>query len=554
MRVRFRLPFLALLMSAAPSFADGAADSVVPFVEIRGRGRVTADRPPPYRPGEKVRLTFTPSTGARTAAKPDAPPAMDPADPWAGWVFSHWSWSADHAPGGQPLLQNPVEVTVPEDGRKLYATFLPLGTLAHLTSEQELQLRAISQRRFAGWTEPSALQIRELERKAEHYLEEYRRYHEKWGQVASVIYHDFDRRKEATLEYLGEGATWTGLHLAALALKYRALGGDATTVADIGRALDAFDILTQITGTPGRIARFAGPPEDPAYHVYWSNYRLGAHRGAPPWEHLTWLAWPSRDTYVGSFAGFAALLAHVDDPAVRARVVTLVTRVVDRLLADNWVILDGKGNETPNNEPLVAVIKRTALTADPEKYQSFADDVARYRLPHGGTRDLDHDTYWVNNLEWSRRLALLPLTPPGPQRDQFVRVIREDYAKVRAHMNVGWAAVAWLTAGGLEEADRVTLVGGLLDYPDPPKWKYRVDLALDPVNFPPRRGLLGEDEKHRKYAALPSERIPQDFNWQRSGSQRKGGDFDVPYLHSGFDFYLAYWAGRVAGVVPAPIR
>lgn len=554
MRVR-ALPLpMAFLWFAVLPLSGGAADPVVPFVEIRGHGRVTADRPPPYLPGEKVRLAFTPSTGARTAAKPDAPPATDPSDPCAGWVFSHWSWSADSAPGGQPSLQNPVEVTVPPAGRRLYATFLPLGTLAHLTPGQESQLRAITQGRFEGWTPPSAVQVHGLERKAELYLEEFRRHHEKWGQVASVVYHDFDRRHEATLEYLGEGATWTGLHLAALALKYRAQGREPATVADIGRALDAFDILTQITGTPGRIVRFAGPPEDPAYQVYWSHYRWGAHRGVPPWAHLTWLAWPSRDTYVGSFTGFAALLAYVDDPAIRARVVALVTRVVDRLLVDDWMILDGKGNKTRNNGPLKAVIKRVALSADPDRYRIFAADVAGYRLGHGGTRDLDHKVYWVNNLEWSRRLALLALTPPGSQREQFARVIREDYGRIRTHMNVGWAAVAWLTAGGLDEAARATLVGGLLDYPDPPKWKNQIDLALDPAHFPPRRGLLGEDKKYRRYAALPSERVASDFNWQRSGAIRAEGDFAVAYLHSGFDFYLAYWAGRVAGVVPAPSR
>ena len=525
------------------------------FVEIAGRGRVTYDPPPPHQPGQEVRLTFSPSTGVRTAAKPDAPPATDPADPCAGWVFGHWSWSAtDTSTLPQPYngLENPVIVNVPSEGRKLHATFLPLGTLAHPTARQEGQLRVLAQGRFIGWDGLTPIQVRELARKSDLHLDQYRRYHEKWGQTASVLYADFGRTREFSLDYLGEGATWTGLHLASLALKWRALGGDATTLADINRALDAFDVLVRVTGTSGRIARFAGPPEDKAYWEYASHYRLGHHRGTPPYEHLEWLGWPSRDTYIGSFAGFGTLLALVDDPGVHARVVGLVTLVVDRLLADDWEILDGTGKTTANNRQLKAVIRRVALSANPEKYRAFAAEVEGHKLSVAGLRDLDHKDYWVNNLEWSRLLALVLLTPPGPQRTQFAAAVREDFEKVRFHFNLGWTAIAWLLAGDLGPDAAAQLQGGLLSYPDPPKWKMAVDLTLDPGKHPPRSGWFGEDEKHVLYPALPAERVVGDYNWHRSAALKREGRFSDAYVHTAFDFQLAYWAGRVAGVIPAP--
>lgn len=523
------------------------------LVEIIGKGMVLQDPPPPYEVGDQVTLMFYPSGGVRTMAKPDVPPVDDPQDAYYGWVFSHWSLSPNDSTSlfNYEGLRNPATITIDDPDMKIYATFIPMGTAAHPTENQEAQLRAITRGEFIGWDGLTQIQANELYRKAELYLDDYRAHHEKWGQASTVWFQDFAREHELVYDILGEGATWTGLQVAALAMKEANHPGDPQTLADLNRALDALDILTEITGTPGRIARFAGPADNGAYHWYYSQYRLGAYEGTGEYEGLIWLGYPSRDTHYGVFTGLSTSLAYLTDKPTRQRVVALTEKIIDRLVLDGWQILDGKPEHvTLNNDSLLHMQMRTALAANPTKYVAFEPIVAAH-IMNTSSRDLQNPDYWVSNLSWMNIHGTLAVTPEGLKKDQFRQDVLDTYLQARTHMNLGWTSSALLHLPMLPDMYPeavATLQGGLLSYPDPPKFARKIDLFQDPETHPPYG-----DGKHVQYAALPSERLNADYNWQRSAAVAQGGFFDIAYSWTPFDFYFAYWAGRLAGAIPPPL-
>jgi hypothetical protein len=117
--------------------------------------------------------------------------------------------------------------------------------------------------------------------------------------------------------------------------------------------------------------------------------------------------------------------------------------------------------------------------------------------------------------------------------------------KALTHLNPHFSALA-LLAADTDDPRHVAMVQGMLaDFPDPPKFGRRTE--ADPA-------LEMADAKHARYALLSRERIPGDFLWRMSPNQAVN-DFpdDVDsYEFPGFDMFLPYWAGRLAGALPAP--
>lgn len=303
----------------------------------------------------------------------------------------------------------------------------PAEPVAPLSSEQAAALRALARGEAFTWPEIQPAQARGLFEKAEAYLDIYRRYHLRYGQNADVWYTDYDRSEAYRLEGIGDSACWTGHYLAALAVRHSLEPSEALR-KEMLAVLDAFDLLTKVSGRDGYIARFAGPASDPAYRGYYQVYGRGedperpglgkrAYQGVEPYTDLVWLGYSSRDTYDGVNFGLATALRYVEDPEILDRVRRLVERVGDRLMADGWDILDGKGNRTRGMGSFKAAWMRLMMSARPEKFNNLADEYkamcAELAKRERVVYDIRYREYFANNLNFIRvfSMAILETNP-----------------------------------------------------------------------------------------------------------------------------------------------
>lgn len=438
--------------------------------------------------------------------------------------------------------------------------FRALGeSQSELAPDQEQALRALARSQPFSWRELSAEQNRTLYRKSEEYLGIYRKYHLRYGQNTDVWYTDYDRSKVYRLEGVGDSAAWTGHYLAALAVRY-SLEPSETLHAEIVSILDTFDLLTKVSGREGYIARFAAPASDEGYRAYYKEYGRGedparpglgkrAFQGVESYADFVWLGYSSRDTYDGTVFGLATTLAYVKDETVSVRVKRLTERIADRLIADEWDILDGKGNRTRGTGTFKVPWLRLMLSAAPERYAArlpeYEEALRRFEDQQRVVYDIRYDEYFANNLLFIRMFATTVLEDNPARKEALVGRFRRMYEEVASHLNAHFAALYAAATGDKDNPKvRAAVQGLLLDFPSPPKFGHEVDLRNNP-NFE----LFNEE--YTKYAQLPRERVPTDFMWQRSPCVSHGS-WNLPYELPGIDVFLPYWMGRVAGVVPAP--
>lgn len=538
-----------ITMDANKSVTAHFVESYEPIltININGTGTVTADPQPPYTLGQQVKLSFSPSSGQQMVSKPSVPPSQ-PGDPNEDWVFSHWSFNTTTPNGTPGALDNPATITM-DDHKTVYVTFLQKGTGAHMTSTQESQLMDIARSIWSGWNAMTQAQADELYQKAENYLNEARTHNMKWGQPATIFWNDFERTAAGGYDVLGEGTTWAGVHLTALCLKHAVNPSDQQTLDDIDDVLDALDRNTLITGTPGWVSRFSGPSSDPAYYWYYSNVSssVGAYQGASPWTDYTWLGHPTRDTHTGLFMGLASVLELCDDnQTLYNKAATIAERVVDRLIADNWIITDGHCFCEFNLSRLEQLQKRVAYRANPTKYSGFWNDISGYNLDLGTPKSLYDSDYWTDWMGWGQAwgIALLETDPVTLQgyKDHF----KAKYDQMFDHLNPFYVGVVgYFDNGQLPAWHQASLEGLLLGYPDGIYWQREVDLHQDARYTYQNADFVQE-------AAPTNQRVHVDFDGQRSAADALGGNNDLSYQLTNFAMYLTYWMGRASGKIPAP--
>ncbi|MEK7676353.1 MAG: hypothetical protein AAB676_11035 [Verrucomicrobiota bacterium] len=428
---------------------------------------------------------------------------------------------------------------------------------AELTEEQVNALQALGhQRPVEDWPELSAAQARALKEKAERYLADCQKYHQPFGLSADILFSGYDRAKVEKYEGIGDSATWTGHYLAALAFRY-AVTADTNTIADIRRALDAYEVLARVTGLAGYMARFAGPADDPAYQRYYSVYGKGADPNRPgygtsaypgkgKYTNLVWLGNSSRDVYIGVNLGLATVHRLVPDAKIRAQVKGLVELILRQLMGEGWLIKDGQGHTTVCTPTLIATLLRTGATVNPRRYQSLYDEKARPVLIGSGGGICKYCDYFPNNLLYAMIYVLATLEADPAKKPYYEAHLRRMWLQSSDHLNPYFAAL-YLSAGGedVDGAARATVQGVLSDFPSPPRWSEKTENSR-------RRELelvqMG-GKQWAKYALPIRERVPSDFIWQRSPFQLDGSG-DAPLAYPGIDLVLPYWMGRQCGVIP----
>lgn len=531
-----------------PGYGNDRDPVVILNIQIKGKGQVIADPLPPYTKGQRVRLSFYPSGGWEFVSKPDVPLASEH-DSLRGWIFDHWSYS-DASWQEQSGLENPLTLTLQSD-TTLYICFIEQGTNGHLSEKQYRQLMSARTGNFQGWQAISEEQRQGLFRKSEYYLSDFKNNNLKWGQPVTVWCKDFTRENPLGYDFLGEGTTWTGLVLLALALKHNEMPDDTVTIRDMTNVLESVSRNVTITGTPGRVARFSGPANDEAYRWYYEKAKVGAHQSANPWQDMIWLGKPTRDTHTGLFTGLSAIGYFCrDNQRIYESAKQITEQVTDRLIADHWWIKgldDDRG--TANKKDLQQLQMRTACFFNPDKYRHFKGRIDHFRLSPKKGKNLYDDNYWEEWLNWSRYFGIILLETDDFKRIRQIKKMNTLFERKRLHLNPFYTGVtAYLNSlvkdkiisSGTDRWLQAELEGLLLAYPNGIKWNREVDLFENP-RFTTRNST------YVKEAALPNQVVNADFNGQRSAARAKGGNNHQAYQLTNFDLFLMYWLGKASG-------
>ena len=530
-------------------------DSIVELdINIKGKGLVISNIPPPYIKGQTISLSFYPSGGYEFVTKPNVLLASEK-DSLFGWVFDHWSFS-DSSLQEHSGLENPLTITL-QSNRTLYVSFIQQGTAGHLTNKQYQQLMLIRTGNYKDWQPMSDDQREGLSKKSGYYLSNFKKDNQKWGQPATVWWKDFVRNNPLGYDYLGEGTTWAGLILQALALKYREMPTDTATIHDILNVLKALDRNTKIAGASGRVSRFSGPANDHAYQWYYKKVKVGAHSGTTPWQDMIWLGKPTRDTHTGLFVGLSSVGYFCRDNQIIFELAKDITEhVVDRLILDNWKI-KGLDNDhgVINEKELKQLQIRTAYYFNSQKYSYFKNQIDNFRLSLNKGKDLYSDSYWVEWMTWGRAFGIILLETSYSKRTDQIGKINKLFEREKLHLNPYYVGItAYLNSllknkiisSELDKWLQAELEGLLLAYPDGIKWNREINLFEDPQ-------FTSHNQKHAKEAALPNQVFNADFNGQRSATRAKGGSNHQAYQFTNFDMFLTYWLAKASGRLNAAI-
>ena len=327
----------------------------------------------------------------------------------------------------------------------------------------------------------------------------------------------------------GDSALWTGAYLAAESFRYK-VTRSADALNNVQYALAGLKALADVTGD-NRLARCMALANSPFAAGIQSEEAHNTVHQAPPW---IWVDNTSRDEVVGAFFGLCTAYDLVDDPAVKAGVSSLATRLIGFVAGHQW---------SPNDD-----LSNTFLVR-PEELQMLLQ-VARHVNPANGISgpflvppvyvgvlvDInDNSSYFKFNLDYMSFYNLLRLQRNGDNLSAY-QIVRNHTA---SHQNAFFDIVDFALQG--PDAKRDAEMRSLLDqWLQRPKRDFKVDVshtvqvcgseACQPVPVP--------------------QRPPTDFLWQRNPFQLSGGG-DGFIGSPGIDYILPYWMGRYYGVIQA---
>lgn len=339
----------------------------------------------------------------------------------------------------------------------------------------------------------------------------------------------------------GDSAIWTGHYLAAEAFRYK-VTRSADALANARKAVAGIKSLLDVTGN-NVLARCLIPEGSPyAAAIHAEEAPNGVYRSAP--EH-TWIGGTSRDQYSGVMFGLGVAFEMFDDPELKATIAALVTRIVDFLRGNDWLVRmpDGTVSTTFLHRPdQQLAFLQLAREVSPHRF-STAYDISRVLLSPGmiapiSLEVLSDDSYFKFNIASINLYTLIHL-----ERSSFGSIYRKAYDILRNHTDDHGNAFFNMIDRALNgpDAARDAETKALLD-----EWLLRPRRDF-PVDL--RGKVAACDAEDRACRPIPvPQRISTDFLWQRSPFQMvSGGDGLIE--SAGIDYILPYWMARYYGVV-----
>jgi hypothetical protein len=369
--------------------------------------------------------------------------------------------------------------------------------------------------------------------------------HLPFGIVVDPIFVAADSAEIANYTRCGDSAIWTGHYLAAASYRFAVTRSDHALEA-VSRALTGIELLVDVTGTDV-LARCAVPADSPwVAGIAQEEQHHGVRSGVAADRQYVWIGNTSRDQYIGAFFGLTTANDLVDAGDIRNRVRTVVTRLLERLIADAWIVRmpDGEISTTflgraDQQLSLLKIGQRVDSGLFGGRYQSLAWTAGGAVVAPIAVEVLDpHGAYFKFNLDTATLSALVRyegnwwLNRPYRKAYDILRRTTDDHGN--AHFNMIDRAVNGPNSRRDGETRRL-----LDEWLARPKRDFYVDNTA-------QSRVCDENRACEPIAVV--NRTPTDFLWQRSPFQLYGGG-DGFIEGPGIDYLLPYWMARYYGVV-----
>ena len=363
---------------------------------------------------------------------------------------------------------------------------------------------------------------------------------------------------------LGDGCFHTGIYLASQALRLAATG-DPAAREQVDRSLGALEILMEVTGKRGLLARHFTPH---------GTLQSGWPRSLTL-PRYDWKPDVSKDQYAGFVHGLGVAFALVEDPALRARIAALASAAADHLMENDLWIIDADGRPTTYGNlsgrfaffPLginaliaLSLAKLAAVSDGAETYTGFYS-----RLVARGYASV---AYWAyvaplgiqngvnENMGYLSLYPLLLLEKDPRILERLKESGRRTWRHVKDERNAFFAfahagAVEGGPAGDARSAAEAARAGhdALREFPES-KIEFPVDLTRPGFDYP-RAFLNNRKCLPRTTSALPLYLRPRSSSMWASDPYRLAGSLTRRghMENAGMDYLLAYWMGRYHGFI-----
>ncbi|HWQ52180.1 MAG TPA: hypothetical protein VN442_00760 [Bryobacteraceae bacterium] len=344
----------------------------------------------------------------------------------------------------------------------------------------------------------------------------------------------------------GDSAIWTGHYLAAEAFRYK-VTRSADALANARKAVAGIKSLLDVTGN-NVLARCLIPDASPyVAAIHSEEAPNGVYRSGPG---NTWIGGTSRDQYSGVMFGLGVAFEMFDDPELKSTIAATVTRIVDFLRGNDWLVRmpDGTISTTFLHRPdQQLAFLQLAREVNPNRF-STAYDISRVLLSSAtiapiSLEVLDDDSYYKFNIDSINLYTLIHL-----ERSSFGVIYRKAYDILRNHTDDHGNAFFNMIDRALNgtnptrDAETKTLLEQWL-------LRSRRDVPVD------LRGQVAACEAvDRACQPIPvAQRITTDYLWQRSPFQMVSGGEGLIET-AGIDYILPYWMARYYGSVEDTLR
>ena len=340
---------------------------------------------------------------------------------------------------------------------------------------------------------------------------------------------------------------WTGHYLAGESFRYR-VTGSLEALENVRRAIAGIRALIDITGT-NLMARCLIPVDsiyasgiiaDESHHGIYRSFLNG-------WEYY-WIGNTSRDQYSGAFFGLGVAYDLVENAEIRSEIRPLVTRMLDFLIANGWLVVmpDGSVSTTfltnPDQRLSFLIVGRRVNSS---RFGPIYETERLLNIATVGTAiyyDLldDHSSYFKFNLDTINLYNLIRLEGNFIFRGSYMQVYDVLRRTTDDHGNPHFNMIDRALKGGNTRRDAETrdLLRQWLQRP-------RRDLYRD-LRGDPRYPACGDDKACGPIAVI--DRVNTDFLWQRSPFLLYGGGGGAIET-AGIDYILPYWMARYYGVI-----
>ncbi len=387
-----------------------------------------------------------------------------------------------------------------------------------------------------------------LARTAERIGREIEQRHLPHGTIQDPIFAAPDSDQVVAYTRAGDSALWTGFYLAAEVYRF-VVTRSPEALGNAERAIQAIKRLVDATGS-NLLARVVFPADSPyADGVATQEAANGVHDtmldGMLDGRAHFWVGNTSRDQYLGVFFGLSVAFEWLDDERFRAPIRDVVTRMLDFLLGNGWIVRIPDGDSSTTF--LHRVDQRLALLqvgrqvnddrfSRPYRNERFIGS-ATIRIPIAFEIIDDHSSYFKFNLVAISMFMLARQEGQGIHRSRYLGAYETFRNAVEDHGNAHFNMIARVLRGPDLSRDRETY-GLLVAWMRRPRRDFGIDLRS-----------TYEACGDRACRPIPvQDRVRSDFLWQRSPFQLvAGGDGFIE--NAGIDFVLPYWMARVYGVL-----